>query len=166
MIYLKYLWYVLRHKFFVGVFCFQEGLYTQAIWHDMHKLRKFPFIAYAKHFYGGKKIKGQSPTGYSKPTTDLDDPDFDKAWLYHQKSQMHHWQFWILMEDSGKVKLLPMDECYWREMICDWYGASIATGKSDFTNYKENTKKWYLAHKDKMQLNGFTRSLVEQELGI
>jgi len=164
--YLKYFWYVIKHKFFVGIFCFKMGLYKQGLWHDMHKFRKFPFITYAKHFYGGKQIKGNSKTGYSKPTTDLDDPDFDKAWLFHQKTQLHHWQFWVLMEENGNVKILPMDECYWKEMIADWYGASISTGKSNFSNYKENTKLWYLDHMDNIKLNGFTKTLVEIELGV
>lgn len=166
--YLKYLWYVLRHKFYVGVFCIKMGLYAQGMWHDMHKLRRFPFIAYANHFYGnrnGRTLQGDSATGYSKPVK-TDDLEFDRAWLFHQKTQKHHWQFWVLLEDSGNVKLLPMDECYWREMVADWYGASIATGVSTFKNYKENTKKWYIAHKDVIQLNGFTRSLVETELGV
>src|SRR5574340_1016632 len=101
MKYLKYLWYVIRHKYYVGIMCFKMGLYWQGLMHDNHKFRWFPFVTYANHFYGGKEIKGNSATGYSKPTTDPDDPDFDLAWLYHQKSQRHHWQFFILKEDNG-----------------------------------------------------------------
>lgn len=164
--YFKYLRYVIRHKFYVMIYCFKFGLYWQGLTHDLHKLRWFPFVTYANHFYGGKKVKGNSPTGYAKPTTDLDDPAFDLAWLYHQKSQRHHWQFFVLMEDDGGVKLMPMPDKYWKEMVVDWYGASIATGRSDRTNYKENTKQWYIAHKNIIQMNGFTRAMVEQELGV
>lgn len=126
----------------------------------------FPFKTYARYFYGKKKyIEGNSSTGYYKPTS-TEDANFDKAWLFHQKTQKHHWQFWILMEDDGGVKLLPMDECYWKEMLCDWYGASIATGKSNFSNYRENTKLWYINHMNIIQLNRFTRSMIEKELGV
>ncbi len=166
MKYLKYFWYVIRHKYYVGIMCFKMGLYWQGLVHDNIKFTCFPFKAYANHFYSGKKIKGTSKTGYSKPTTDVDDPEFDLAWLYHQKSQRHHWQFFILKEDNGKEKILPMTEKYWKEMICDWYGASLATRISNISNYKENTKKWYLEHKGNIHLNPFTRLLVENELGV
>lgn len=163
--YLKYLKYVIKHKFYVGYFCFQEGLYIRGIFHDMHKFRWFPFKAYANYFYGDKKVEGNSPTGYSKPIK-THDTDFDKAWLFHQKTQKHHWQFWILQEDDGNIKHIPMDEQYWKEMIVDWQGASIATGKSNFRTYKENTRDWYLAHKHIIQLNPYTRAQVEKTLGI
>jgi hypothetical protein len=164
--YFKYFWYIVKHKWYVGIFCFKEGLYWRGIFHDMHKLRPFPFWAYANYFYGkNHEIKGKSETGYSKPSKTCD-PNFDKAWLFHQKTQKHHYQFWILLEDCGITKLIPMDEKYWKEMICDWYGASIATGHANFTNYKENTRKWYLAHRPIIKISNDTRKSIEKMMGI
>jgi len=171
----KYLKYVVRHKFYVAVLLVKEGLYWQAITHDLSKFRWFPFKTYANYFYGPKfsvsdgnyikEVEGNSETGFSKPVTTLD-KDFDYAWLLHQKVNLHHWQFWLLMEDSGKVKLIEMPEKYWKEMLCDWYGASIATGKSNFSNYKQATKRWYIAHREVIQLHENTRMSVEWQLDV
>lgn len=163
--YWKYFKYVVKHKFYVGYFLIKENLWKQALTHDLSKFRWFPFNTYAWYFYGPKEHEGESETGYSKPITTTD-KDFDYAWLLHQKINPHHWQFWILLEDSGKVKLIDMPEKYWKEMICDWYGASIATGRSNINNYRANTKKWYLAHRDIIQLSEKTRKEVEWELDI
>jgi len=84
---------------------------------------------------------------------------FDAAWLKHQHRNKHHWQHWLLVEDSGGMKVLPMPAVYVTEMVCDWIGAGIAiTGKRDVV-------AWYEANKHKMQLHPETRGLVEQLLG-
>jgi hypothetical protein len=163
--YYKYFCYVVKHKFYVGIFLWRKRFYWQALTHDISKLRWFPFKTYANYFYGERETEGNSETGYSKPITTTD-KDFDYAWLLHQKINPHHWQFWILLEDSGKVKLIDIPNKYIIEMICDWYGASIATGKSDWSNYKTNTKKWYLAHRDIIQMSSNSRRLLEWELEV
>ena len=162
---LKYLSYVIKHKFYVGVFLFNEGYYWQALTHDISKFRWFPFKTYANYFYGEREPEGDSETGYSKPITTID-KDFDMAWLLHQKINPHHWQFWILLEDDGGIKMIDMPKKYWKEMICDWYGASIATGKSNFSNYRSNTKRWYIAHRDIIKLSDQTRKEVDWELDV
>lgn len=78
----------------------------------------------------------------------------------------------ILIEDSGKVvclecdlpypkegiSALPMPDCYRKEMLSDWRGAGRAI------NGVDETAKWYVANKDKMQLHPDTRRWVEKEL--
>lgn len=86
------------------------------------------------------------------------DYDFDVAWLHHQKSNPHHWQYWILIRDTGAEVILPMPEVYIREMVADWRGAGRAVEKPD-------TLAWYAANKDKMRLHPDTRKRVEQLLG-
>jgi len=163
--YLKYLKYVIKHKYYVAYFCFKNGLYWQGIFHDISKFGWDTFITYANHFYSGKYTEGNSETGYSKPVK-TDDPEFDYSWLIHQRTQKHHYQFWILVNEKGILKFISIPDKYWIEMICDWYGASIATGKSNKSNYKENTRKWYLDHNVGNQINSCTRVLIENELGI
>lgn len=49
----KYLLYVLKHKYYVGRFCLQHGLYWQALSHDMSKLLPSEFFPYMRHFFAG-----------------------------------------------------------------------------------------------------------------
>ena len=105
MMYLRYLWYVLRHKFFVAVACFKDGLYWQGLAHDWHKFLPREFVPYAHHFYGGGHTitSRRDKTGYWKPG-ETGDPKFDLAWFYHQKLGKHHWQFWVSPADAEKPK--------------------------------------------------------------
>lgn len=162
MKYIKYLKYLIRHKYYVMVECFKNGLYWRGMMHDLSKFKSSEFVPYANFFYG--KEKKRDKTGYYKPT-DTGDKDFDFAWLLHQKVNRHHWQFWMLPEDEGGVKILEMEYPYWLEMICDWVGAGKAQGfyspKND--RYKE-TRAWYAKNKDKMQLHPKTRKYIEQTI--
>ncbi len=157
--YIKYLWYVIRHKWFVFLECCKYGLYWRGLVHDWHKLLPSEFMPYARFFYApdGGPAQRRDDTGYYKPT-DTGDDAFDKAWLLHQKRAPHHWQWWVLPEDNGGEKVLKMDHEYAEEMICDWRGAGRAQGTPD-------TLKWYRANKDKMRLHPATRTFVESEIG-
>ena len=157
----KYLKYVLKHKWYVCIECWKDGLYWQGIIHDMSKLLPSEFFPYARHFYGKEHddiAKGRKD-GYYKPT-DTGDKEFDFAWLLHQKRNRHHWQWWILPEDDGGLKILDMPGKYIDEMICDWQGAGKAQ-KSTLT-----TSEWYNKHKDKMQLSRITQDQLEMRLHL
>lgn len=147
--YLRYLWYVIRHKWYVLKACWGAGLLWQGIIHDISKLRPSEFMPYAQHFYGPNAQERRDATGYYKPT-DTGDAAFDFAWLLHQKRNRHHWQWWILPEDEGGMKVLPMPTRYWVEMVCDWQGAGLAQGKPDI-------RAWWEANNHKMQLHPETR---------
>ena len=155
--YFLYLRYLLRHIFYVQKACFREGLYWQGIMHDLSKFRPSEFIPYANFFHGGKAKPKRNSTGYYKPT-DTGDVAFDYAWLLHQKRNKHHWQFWILPEDEGGLKILEMPIKYAKEMLCDWWGASMAQG------YGGQCRTWYVANKDKIQLHQNTRKWVEENV--
>ncbi len=202
MIYLKYLNYVIRHKWYVGMACFRNGLYWRAIVHDLSKLLPSELIPYARFFYQAKKscyscthkvfgsqcdldysgigngyyankcedyeqtgIKtGRDDTGYYKPT-DTGDKEFDFAWLLHQKRNRHHWQWWILPEDEGGVKILEIPEKYLKEMLCDWIGAGKAQGfHSPKNDPLQETRKWWDSNNHKMQLHPNTRKILESWL--
>lgn len=154
----QYLQYVLRHKWFVFLACIQLGVPLWiAIFHDWDKFLPGEWFPYVHFFYpNGKKKDVRNATGYYKPT-DTGDAAFDFAWLLHQKRNKHHWQWWVLPEDSGGVKVLPMQEVYRREMLADWIGAGRAQGTPA-------TWKWYAANKDKMQLHPATRDWIEVQL--
>lgn len=161
---LKYLSYVIRHKWFV----FVAGLRIGApIWrliiHDWSKFLPSEWIPYVNSFYGGER-------------TDSIRAAFDRAWLHHQKRNKHHWQYWILLEDNpaqGKHLLQSPDEArdfavhalrmptkYAYEMVADWMGAGRAiTGKWE-------ASEWYSKNRENIVLHPQTRELVETLLGL
>jgi len=51
--YIKYLWYIVRHKYFVMVECWARGLFWRGVSHDFSKLLPSEFVPYANYFYGG-----------------------------------------------------------------------------------------------------------------
>lgn len=154
----QYAKYVLKHKLFVMLECFKRKMYWQGITHDLSKFLPSEWFPYARHFYNadGTKKTVRDGTGYYKPT-DTGDKAFDMAWFLHQKRNRHHWQWWVLPEDGGGVKVLPMGFKYAKEMWCDWISAGRAQGVEDWYN----PKRWYEKNRGKMQLCPATRSLVE-----
>lgn len=155
--YIRYLSYVFRHKWFVMIECFKRGIYRRGIMHDMSKLLPSEMIPYA-HFFSRDKKGQRDETGYYKPT-DTGDKAFDYAWLLHQKRNKHHWQWWVLPEDEGGLKILEMPDEYRKEMLSDWYGAGKALGTPD-------VNKWYSANKHKMRLHPKTRAWIEEQLRL
>lgn len=141
--------------------CWKNGLYWQGLVHDLSKWRPSEFIPYARYFYGDypplSEVK-YIPHLYSGKTKEDIENDFDVAWLLHQNRNPHHWQFWVLQEDSGKEIILQMPEKYVKEMICDWWGASVATGNGG------NSKDWYMKNKDNTKLHPETRSYFEKAI--
>lgn len=158
----RYASYVARHKWFV----FRAGLKTGApLWrlviHDWSKLTPAEWFPYVQTFYGrdGEFCREawrigvwlRLPRGHRL----RDSAAFDKAWLHHQHRSPHHWQHWLLREDDGPVKALPMPEPLVREMVADWMGAGRAiTGRWGVDG-------WYAENAQKMLLAPETRALVE-----
>jgi len=157
----SYARYLIRHKLYVTRECFRHGLIWRGVVHDLSKFRPSEWFPYAKHFYApnGQSMRSarRDKTGYYK-LTDTGDTAFDFAWLLHQKRNLHHWQWWVLPEDNGGVKVLEMQEVYAREMVCDWIGAGLAQG------HGRDILPWYEKNKHKMRLHPNTRVLVENML--
>jgi len=148
--YYQYLKYIIRHKWFV----FLEGrklgvpIYL-LILHDISKLRPSEFGAYARTFY--------APDG--EASHEAEDPKFNFAWLHHQKRNRHHWQYWVLLSDSGQRYSLPMPDRYRREMLADWKGMDRIKGTSD-------VQTWYLKNIDNIRMHEETRTWIEDQLGV
>lgn len=158
MIYLKYIWYLLRHKYYVLIECWNKGLFWLGIIHDWSKFRPSEFIPYARYFYGyyGYKFNGGFIWEFRKHWGIIH--DYNYAWLLHQKRNKHHWQYWVLIMDEDKDINLLMPAKYTIEMLCDWRGAGIAITGTD------NTSEWYRAHKNKIRLNSTVRNYIEANL--
>lgn len=150
--YFKYLWYVIRHKWYVLVECWKVGLYWRGIVHDLSKLTPAEFLPYVNTFYGDKPSPRDSTGAYDPIKVSA---EFDKAWLHHQHNNPHHWQYWVLRGDQDAQKVLKMPFEYMMEMVCDWRGAGKAIKGRD------EVKEWYTANKDNMLLHDDTRDEVE-----
>lgn len=146
---LSYLGYVLRHKWFVFLACLNLRVpLHQAIIHDWQKFTPSEWGPYVHTFYA------PDGTTWYKPGR-----SFNYAWLHHQHYGPHHWQYWVLREDSGAIIALEMPDRFAREMVADWIGAGRALGKPD-------TVAWYLANYEKYVLHPDTRRRVEELLRI
>ena len=155
MAHLKYLSYILRHKWFV----FLAGLSTHApLWrlviHDWSKFLPCEWCPYVEEFYGAWRTRANK-----YPSDDDIHRRFDAAWLHHQHLNPHHWQHWVLREDSGKLKVLEMPERLWREMVADWMGAGRA-----ITGHWE-VEAWYARNRETIQLAPDTRRKVDIWIG-
>jgi hypothetical protein len=148
---LRYLSYVIRHKWFV--LC--AGLKTDApIWrlliHDWSKFTLVEWFPYVEQFYGPGLTRDTA-----QAVRDRRQSNFDTAWLHHQHRNPHHWQHWVLRQDDGALKVLEMPESFAREMVADWMGAGRAiTGEW-------GVRAWYEKNRWKIQLHETTRRLVE-----
>jgi len=142
----------MEHKKNVFIECWKTGLYIHAFTHDLSKLRPSEFFPYARFFMSKDRANN-----YKTKTSDEDNIDFQSGWLLHQKRNKHHWQFWILPEDEGGIKVLEMPLKYRKEMLCDWRGAGRAYGTPD-------TRKWWRENNHKMKLHPEVRKWIEDNL--
>ena len=145
---LAYARYLLAHKWWVLVAGLRIGVpLWRLLVHDWSKFLPSEWVPYARTFYARDGSKRYEPNAW-----------FDHAWLHHQHRNSHHWQHWLLREDSGGVKMLCMPVAVAKEMVADWAGAGRAiTGRW-------GAVEWYSANRDKIQINPVTRILVERVL--
>lgn len=115
--------------------------------HDESKFKSDEFDAYCDYFYPSEE-------------TAKDEEAFNKAWFLHQRRNPHHWQYWCLIEDSGKIIPLDMPVKYICEMLCDWSSFQYVVDKNSTAN------NWYQKNKNKMVLSDSTRQTIEELLKI
>lgn len=168
MKHLKYLRYLLLHKWHVAIACIRLGIWYRALLHDWSKFRPSEWFPYADYFYGkfntiaelATSIRVASLIGipFAPRTKEDVAEEFDVAWNHHQKRNTHHWQYWLLTLDDGGTRPLPMPRNDMLEMIADWIGAGQAiTGQLDVL-------EWYAKNRMVIQLDRDTRLAVEQIL--
>jgi hypothetical protein len=159
MKHLNYLKYVLIHKWFVFIECCKLGIPLKGIIHDLSKFTPSEWFPYVNYFYGNypewSKMSPAEKSLYFGKTKEDIKKVFDLAWLYHQKRNRHHWQYWVLQKDDGRLVPLKMPLVYAKEMLADWIGAGLAiTGERDINI-------WYEHNKNKIRLHDETRNWIE-----
>jgi len=143
--YFRYLWYILKHKWYVLIECIKLKIPFRGLVHDLSKFLPCEFNAYMKFFY-------------SNMENDNVKLEFDLAWNHHQNVNKHHWQYWLLRLDDGSTECLPIPKKYLKEMLADWIGAGKAiTGEN-------NIKSWYMKNKDKMNMCPESIKYLEEKI--
>ena len=155
---LKYLSYVVRHKWFVFLGGLRYGvpLHQLAV-HDWTKFLPREWIPYVNQFYrpGAPKLRA----GYFH-NPDLGNVAFNTAWVRHCMRNRHHWQGYAMVSESGGDPVtIPMPERFVREMVADWSGASRAQG------FGPDPLPWYTKNRDRMHLHPQTRERVDALVG-
>lgn len=142
---INYLKYIIRHKWYVFLAARRLGCpIWLAIIHDWSKFRPSEWFPYARCFYKSNGEKQYDET-----------PEFNYAWLHHQKRNKHHWQYWLITWDRGNTEALEIPSQYVLEMVADWAGAGRAiTGRWEVLH-------WYHEQEQFIQLHPKTRLLVE-----
>jgi hypothetical protein len=143
----RYLVYILHHKWVVLL----EGMKLNVpLWrliiHDWTKFLPDEWFGYVRGYY--------APDGTSRHKPSLES---DRARLLHHRRNPHHWEYWVLVRENGKIDPLPMPEVLRREMLADWRGADRALRRGDLV-------EWYYQNRENIRLNVETRFWLEEHL--
>jgi hypothetical protein len=158
---IRYLRYVVRHKWFVYQAGRKLGLgRRQLLVHDLSKFSRAEWGPYVRWFMDPP---GPNKTWHQQAKDFRHDAEaqrrkaaFDRAWEHHWSNNPHHWEWWAKRSIGGSCPSEMTDGCR-REMLADWRGAGLAQGKPD-------TRAWYEANKGRMQLHPETRAWIESAL--
>ncbi len=107
--------------------------------HDKSKYDSYEFGGYRQFFYPENENEKNAIA-------------FNHAWNHHQKTNAHHWEYWILIGTRGKIEALKMDLPSIIEMLCDWTAMSV--------KFKNKPSIWFDANKEKMVLHHDTLQAI------
>lgn len=114
--------------------------------HDESKFGVEEFNGYRRKFFSTDKEKEKYKN--EKSYRHFVNGQFNYAWNHHQKSNPHHWEYWVMTDE-----VLPMYEEYMIEMLCDWQSFRYKFGGS--------TLKWYEKNKFNMIIHLNTIKQIE-----
>ncbi len=163
---LRYLAYVLRHKFWVFVECCRFGMPLRGLLHDWSKFLPSEWFGYAEYFYGDKEKRNRRQFELASdhgglhemiPWGLLPADRFKLAWLHHQRRNPHHWDYWVYRKSAGEEFPVPMPRRFLKEMLADWR----AMGR-----VFDGARPWYEKNRDRIVLRDEDRRWVEERLGV
>lgn len=160
---LKYLRYILRHKYFVFIECCKLGIPWQGMIHDLSKFSPAEWTAYVHKFFGGPwpkalEIHGDRRNSISWFQENVDSA-FDRAWQHHQDHNPHHWEHWsitggVIVDGNSIHEGIQIPHNYILEMFADWTAMSKAKGEP-------NCRKWYQQNRSSIVLHPASRQTLE-----
>ena len=119
--------------------CYYHILNDRISRHDQSKYDSCEFGGYRQFFYPENENEKKAIA-------------FNHAWNHHQKTNAHHWEYWILIGTRGKIEALKMDLPSIIEMLCDWTAMSV--------KFKNKPSIWFDANKEKMVLHHDTLQAI------
>ncbi len=156
---LRYLSYVLRHKWHVLLASWQYGCLWRGIVHDLSKFMPSEWFPYVEWWNGEHGVKFNGGFKWEFDLHCRRSREYTAAWSAHIHRNPHHWQHWIIHRDDGTQHCLDMPDIYVREMMADWRGAAIAQNNPDLLG-------WYQDRRDHILLSERTQCRVELLLSI
>lgn len=160
VIYIRHLWIIIAHKYYVMIECFRVGIPILGILHDWTKILPIEFFPQAMHGRG-ELNRNRDKTGYYRPWFGIE--KVDRSLHHHVTNNKHHWQYWIMNVDSNNVEPIRIPEKYLREMVCDWIGTNKVRGHVD---YMERCRVWYLANRSKLVMHPVSSKYIRDYFGI
>jgi len=153
----KYIFAVLRHKWWVFKESCKLGIPIRGILHDFDKFMPSQYYPRVRAF---KKYNTRPPDLKKQNwSPDHEDDEMKLCWLRHYHKNPHHWQWWVTFIDDGNIKVFPMTDCYRREMLADWIAVSRRPDRQDII-------PWYQQNKDNIILHPETREWLEEKLDL
>lgn len=146
----KYLWYVVKHKWFllVAALMIEDRIpncpinWWHVLIHDWSKFSRAEWQPYVERFFGNNIGDASS--------------DFKAAWKHHWSINPHHWEHWV--NCRGFAREMPPNFVY--EMVADWMAAGRAQhGKWDPLD-------WYLSRSTLINLHPKSRQGAEWILNM
>lgn len=161
------------------------GWLWRLIRHDWSKFLPSEWTPYVENFYGVRAEEWMAQRQSEFARYHPDDPTrartlaesrwgeekkrrqaaFNYAWLLHQHRNPHHWQHWLLNEDSGKRLVLLPPAHLADEMVADWLGAGNKVLR--FPSLAEcvgETIVWYMQNRQVIVLREQVRQRIEVTL--
>lgn len=113
--------------------------------HDASKYNEEEWAPYRDYYYDNKN-------------NDRESEPYKQAWNHHQKHNPHHWQYWVLIQETSDPQVNPMRMPikYTMEMLSDWQSAGHHYGNTAYS--------WYQENKDRMIFHPETRDIIEYYL--
>lgn len=170
---IKYLFYVLQHKWFVFIECCKLGIPFAGLTHDLSKFSRREWMGYVAKFFWPKEKRDKLNLelfahyglGELIPYGEAPDDWFTIAWNHHQNRNPHHWDYWFhrkrTIYEGGRVSdgfPLPIPRRYLKEMLADWRAMS--------RKFKNDPADWYRDNRDKITLRDEDRVWIEEQLGV
>ena len=145
----QYMKLTVMHKWFVMVVGLRLGVpLWRLLKHDLSKFRWCEIWGYGRQFFGDE----------------LAGIVFAKAWLHHQNTNDHHWEYWIPRSAHTRVGYydnapMEMPEHVMLEMVADWFAA----GRAYQGKWPDPRRwAWYNDRFHKMHLHMKTRRDIEE----
>lgn len=149
---------VMRHKWYVFIFCCKIGMPFRGFMHDWSKFSPTEFFESIKYYKGT----------YSPITECKRQTGYSKAWLHHKGRNKHHPEYWYDEHATNSTPIIPYK--YVAEMICDKLSAcKIYSGKNwTLSSELEYWKKEKLKTKLNENVSNMLTEVFEQvaERGI